>query len=266
MRQAIRALGWTPKIFWIVITVFMITCLYSALGLRMGIDSKGLEVSFHNRTTTVSLPFSFNNTGLYDISDMNITTRIEDYNGTLISASTTFVPLIPRGSNVEEVHNISISLDEIASENTTYLLFNSGNFSIEIFAGLVFARVFPFQISINASMPWGAPFNNFSIGEVSFDYLSRTVSVPLSFKNDSPYFDVSSNVYFDVYNYENVLVDSGVTTLYVKSGDSPEGALELSVGPSVDLLELKERGRIHFFFETSIFGFEKEIEWGDVSD
>ena len=224
------------------------------------------EVSFHNRTTTVSLPFSFNNTGLYDISDMNITTRIADYNGTLISTSTTFVPLIPRGSNVEEVHNISISLDEIASKNTTYLLFNSGNFSIEIFAGLVFARVFPFQISINASMPWGAPFSNFSIGEVSFDYVNRTVSVPLSFKNDSPYFDVSGNVHFDVYNYENVLVDSGATTLYVKSGDSYEGPLELSVGPSVDLLELKERGRIHFFFETSIFGFEKEIEWGDVSD
>ena len=270
MRQAIRALGWTPKIFWIVITVFMITCLYSAMGLMTArsIQFGEFEVSFHNRTTTVSLPFSFNNTGLYDISDMNITTRIADYNGTLISASTTFVPLIPRGSNVEEVHNISVSLDEIASKNTTYLLFNSGNFSIEIFAGLVFARVFPFQISINTSMPWGAPFSNFSIGEVSFDYVIRTVSVPLSFKNDSPYFDVSANIHFGIYNHENVLVHSGVITppLEVKSGDSHEDPLELSVGPSVDLLELKEKGRIHFFFETSIFGFEKEIKWGDVSD
>jgi hypothetical protein len=270
MRQAIRALGWASKIFWIVITVFMITCLYSAIGLMTsgGVHFDRPEASFSNETAMVSLPFSFNNTGLYDISDMNITTRIADYNGTLISTSTTFVPLIPHGSNVEEVHNVSISLGEIVSKNATYLLFDSGNFSIEIFAGLIFARTFPFQISTNASMPWGAPFSNFSIGEVSFDYVNRKVIVPLGFKNDSPYFDVSANIHFGIYNHENVLVHSDVITppLEVKSGDSHEDQLELSVGSSVDLLELTERGRIHFSFETSIFGFEKEIKWGDVSD
>ena len=265
MRQAIRALGWASKIFWIVITVFMITCLYSAIGLMTGggVHFDRAEASFSNETAMVSLPFSFNNTGLYDISDMNITTRIADYNGTLISTSTTFVPLIPHGSNVEEVHNISISLGEIVSKNTTYLLFDSGNFSIEIFAGLVFARMFPFQISTNASMPWGAPFSNFSLGEVFFDYANQKVIIPLSFKNDSPYFDVSGNIHFDIYNYENDLVDSGMTDLpLVESGGSYEEQLELPVDPST----LGERGRIHFLFETSIFSFEKEIKWGDVSD
>lgn len=259
MRQAIRALSWATKIFWIVIAVFMITCLYSAMGLMGGIQFGKLEVSSSNGTATVSLPFSFNNTGFYDISELNITTRIVGYNGTLISTSTTLVPLIPHGSIVEEVHNISISLDEIVSKNLTYLFFNSGNLSTEIFAGLRFAHIFPFQISINATMPWGAPLNNFSIGEISFDYINQKMIIPLSFKNDSP-FDVSGNVYFDIYNYENELVDSGMTTL-------DEDSLEFSVDPSVDLKELKERGgRIHFFFETSIFSFEKEIKWGDASD
>lgn len=267
MRQAIRALGWATKIFWIVIAVFMITCLYSAMSLMTSLMTGDIplgkpELSFSNGTATVSLPFSFNNTGLYDISDLNITTCIADYNGTLISASTTFVPLIPHGNNVEETHNISISLDNIVSKNLTYLFFNSGNFSIEIFAGLKFAHIFPFQMSINTTMPWGAPLNNFSIGEISFDYINRKIIIPLSFKNDSPYFDVSGNIHFDIYNYENELVDSGTTTLDVKSGESYEGPLELFVDPST----LEERGRIHFFFETSIFSFEKEIKWGDASD
>jgi len=261
MRQAIRALGWATKIFWIVIAVFMITCLYSAMSLMTGDIPLGKpELSFSNGTATVSLPFSFNNTGLYDISDLNITTCIADYNGTLISASTTFVPLIPHGNNVEETHNVSISLDNIVSKNLTYLFFNSGNFSIEIFAGLKFANIFPFQISINTTMPWGAPLNNFSIGEISFDYINRKIIIPLSVKNDSPYFDLSGNIHFDIYNYENELVDSGMTTLDVKPGESYEGPLELSVDPST----LEERGRIHFFFETSVFRFEKEIKWGDV--
>jgi len=261
MRQAIRALGWATKIFWIVIAVFMITCLYSAMSLMTGDIPFGKpEVSFSNGTATVSLPFSFNNTGLYDISDLNITTCIADYNGTLISASTTFVSLIPHGNNVEKMHNVSISLDNIVSKNLTYLFFNSGNFSIEIFAGLKFAHIFPFQMSINGTMPWGAPLNNFSIGEISFDYINQKIIIPLSFKNDSPYFDVSGNIHFDIYNYENEHVDSGTTTLDVESGESYEGPLELSVDPST----LEERGRIHFFFETSIFSFEKEIKWGDA--
>lgn len=265
MRQAIRALGWATKIFWIVIAVFMITCLYSAIYViqaNMGGNPFGEPaVSFSNGTATMSLPFAFNNTGFYDISDLNITTCIADYNRTLISAATTFVPLIPHGNNVEETHNISISLDNIVSRNLTYLFFNSGNFSIEIFAGLKFAHIFPFQISINTTMPWGAPLNNFSIGEISFDYINRKIVIPLSFNNDSPYFDVSGNIHFDIYNYENELVDSGTITLDVKSGASYEGPLELPVDP----LMLEERGRIHFFFETSIFGFEKEIKWGDSS-
>jgi len=129
------------KDFWAVIAIFMITCLYSAMSLMMNLMAGGIplgepEVSFSDGTATISLPFSINNTGLYDISDLNITTCIADYNRTLISTSTTIVPLIAHGSCIEEVHNISISLDKIVSKNTTYLLFNSGNFSIEIFAGL----------------------------------------------------------------------------------------------------------------------------------
>ena len=268
MRQAIRALSWATKIFWAVIAIFMITCLYSAMSLMMNLMAGGIplgepEVSFSDGTATISLPFSINNTGLYDISDLNITTCIADYNRTLISTSTTIVPLIAHGSCIEEVHNITISLDKIVSKNTTYLLFNSGNFSIEIFAGLKFAHIFPFQISVDAPMPWGAPFSNFSIGEVSFDYANQKVIIPLSFKNDSPYFDVSGNIHYDIYNNENDLVDSGMTPLDpVKSGGSHEKQLELPVDPST----LEERGRIHFLFETSIFSFEKEIRWGDTSD
>jgi len=260
MRQAIRALGWATKIFWIVIAVFMITCLYSAMGLMMGGIRFGEPgVSSSNGTATVSLPFSFNNTGFYDISELNVTTCIRDYNGTLISTSTTFVSLIPHGSNVEEAHNISISLDEFVSKNLTYLFFNNGNFSVEIFAGLKFAYIFPFQISINATMPWGAPLNNFSIGEISFDYEDQKATIPLSFKNDSP-FDVSGNLSFDIYNDRGELIGSGSVPegINVESDQRREYLLQAPV----DVLKLTKKGRILLFLETSIFSIEKEVEWG----
>ena len=271
MRQTIRAFGWATKIFWVVIAAFMITCLYSAMILAMNLmTGEGpfgqADITWSNGTTTLSLPFRLNNTGFYDISDLNITTHIADYNGTSLSTSTTFIPLIPHGSHIAKAHNISISLDEFSSRNLTHLLFNSGNFSVEIFAGLRFAHIFPFQISFDVPFPWGAPLNNFSIGEISFDYTGRNIIVPLGFKNESPYFDVSGSIHFYIYNHEDNLVDSGMTALDVESGESYAGPLELSVSPSLDLLELEEGGRIHFVFEVSIFDFEEEIVWGDDGD
>jgi len=277
MRQAIRALGWATKIFWIVIGVFMITCLYSAMNLiqaNMDLMMGGRlfgkpEVSLHNGTTTVSLSFPFNNTGFYDISELSVTTRITDYNGTLISLSSTPEPLtIAAGNSVMMRHNISMSLDDMISKNLTYLFFNfSFNetaFNVEGSARLKFAHIFPFQISINGTMPWGAPLNNFSIGEVTSDLINQKMIIPLSFENESPYFDVGGILNFSIYNYENEFVDSRTISLPLVR--SRKSCVDFPLELPVDFSKLKERGRIHFFFETSIFSFEKEIKWGDASD
>lgn len=273
MRQAIRALGWATKIFWIVITVFMITCMYSAMGLMMGgIQFGEPEVSSSNGTATVSLPFSFNNTGLYDISELSITTNVRDHFGTVISTSSTPEPLtIAAGISTTITHNISISIDDIISKNLTYLFFNfpfnETAFNVEVSVRLRFAHIFFFQMSTNVTnvpIPWGAPLNNFSLGEVSFYRNETKIVVPLSFENESPYFDIGGILNFSIYNYENEFVDSGTTSLpLVKSRRSCENfPLQLSV----DFSKLKERGKIHFVFETSILSFEKEMEWVMPSD
>ena len=36
MRYVVRALGWATKILWILIIVFSVTAVYSALNVRMG--------------------------------------------------------------------------------------------------------------------------------------------------------------------------------------------------------------------------------------
>lgn len=270
MRQATRALGWATTAFWIVIAVFMVTCLYSAIQViqaNMGGSPFGVpDVSSFNGTATVSLPFSFNNTGFYDISELNVTSRITEYTGVLISASRMNVSLIAAGSHIEETHNMSISLDQIVSKNLTHLLFGSGNFSVEFVVGLKFAHIFPFQVSVDTAMPWGAPFSNLSIGDVTFDYVNQKATIPLSFENDSPYFDIVGNVNGRIYNHENVLVGSGTTALDAKSNEHYEDTLDLQVNPSTDLLELAERGRIVFRFETAVFSFEEETSWGDTPD
>lgn len=113
MRQVIRALGWATSILWTVIILFSVTALYSVMNLGIGLGEAQILPS--SEGVVFSLPFHIDNNGYYDISELNITTSITDCNGTLITLSETFVPLVSRGSSVETAHNVSISLKDIMS-------------------------------------------------------------------------------------------------------------------------------------------------------
>lgn len=251
MRYAVRALGWATKILWISIIVFSATSVYSALNVRIGFGES--QVFLSDGTVIISIPLFINNTGLYDLSELNITADVMDYNESLLSTSTTFMPLIPRGSNVETTHNITISLDDITSKAQTYL-FNDTKFNVDMSAKLNFAHAIPFQVSTNMTMPWGAPLYNFSIGQISYDFYNLThqrIIVPLSFENHSPYFSVDGTIQVELYNSRGEVVGSETLSLDVPSHSRYEGQVELIV----DASKLTESGEVHFFFETSGFSF-----------
>ncbi len=270
MRQATRALGWATTILWIAVAVFMGTCLYSAMEVveaNMGSTLLGVPAfSSSNGAATVSIPFYLSNTGFYDISDLNISTRITESTGKEVSSAQTQVALIAAGDHIEDTHNISIGLAQILSENLTYLLFNSGNFSVEFLVGLRFAYIFPFQLSVDTIMPWGAPFSNLSIGEPIFDLDNRNVTIPYSFRNDSPYFDILGTVRGSIYDRERILVGSGLTVLDAGSNEPFAGTLGIQISPTADLPGLVAMGRIRLRFETAGFSFDEEISWGGTPD
>lgn len=251
MRYAVRALGWATKILWILIIVFSATSVYSAINVRMNFGEP--QVSVSNGFLVVSIPLFINNTGFYDLSELNITANVMDHNGSLVATSSTFVPLILRDSNVKTTHNVSMSLDDIISKAQIYL-FNDTIFNVNASMKLIFAHAIPFQVSMNTTIPWGAPFYNFSIGEISYVYHNLThqgVIIPLSFENHSPYFGVDGTMRVELFNSRGESVGSETLSMDVPPHSGYNGQVELVA----DASKLTPSGELCFFFETSLFSF-----------
>jgi hypothetical protein len=255
MRYVVRALGWATKIIWILMIFFAATSVYSALKVRMGFGQPQAFPS--SGCMIISVPLFVNNTGLYDLSELNMTVTVKDCNKSLISTSTTFVPSIPRGSSIDTAHNVSISLDNITSKMQNYL-FNDSVFNLDLSLKLNFARTIPFQVSTNMTMPWGAPLYNFSIGQISYNFLNLThqeAIIPISFENHSPYFDVDGTMLVEIHNDNATANDSGellgfsTLNLNVPSHSGYDGKVETIV----DVSKVTGSGEVHFYFETSAF-------------
>jgi len=249
MRYVVRALGWATKILWIFIVFFAATSVYSALNVRMGFGQPQISVS--SGFVLISVPLFVNNTGFYDLSELNMTADVTDFNGSLLSSSSTFVALIPRNSSVDTAHNISINLDDATSQLQFYL-FNDTIFNMNLSLKVKFARTVPFQASMNTTIPWGAPLYNFSIGQISYNYLNFThqeVLIPISFENHSPYFGVDGFMRVEIYNDNDELLGFGASGLNVPSHSSYDG----QVGMVVEVSKITGRGEVHFYFETSAF-------------
>jgi len=257
MKPAIRALGIAIIIIWIFLIAFSVTALYSVMNLGIGFG----EAQFFPSSTGVmlSLPFFINNSGYYDISELNVTTRITDSNGTLLTVSETFVPLVSTGSNIEAAHNISIELSDVMER--IELIFNDSFFVFDTFVALNFARFVPVQLSMNMTVPWGAPFNNVSVGEISvlpFNSTHVRVVVPLSFENNS-YFDITGTMQLEIYNDVDELVTSGETSLDVRSQSPYDGQVDMD---PTEASKLTDSGRVHFIFETPMFTVEQWMPYG----
>ncbi|NIR87554.1 hypothetical protein GWO13_08375 [Candidatus Bathyarchaeota archaeon] len=259
MKPAIRALTTATTIIWILLIAFSVTALYSVMNLDIGFE----EAQFSPSSTgaVLSLPFFINNGGYYDISDLNITTRIADSNGTPLTLSETFVPVVSTGSVVEAAHNISIELSDVMKH--IELIFNDSFFMFDTFVTLNFAHIVPVQVSMNMTVPWGAPFSNVSAGEISvlsFNSTHVRVVVPLSFENHS-FFNITGTMQLEIYNDVDEFVTYGETNLDVQPQSTYNEQIDMYLSLE-DASKLTETGRLHLIFETPMFTVEQWIPYG----
>jgi len=256
MKIAIRMLSIAAVILWIVILLFSVTAVYSVMNL--GIDVGEVEMLPSSNGISFSLPFSITNNGYYELADLNLTTCVTDQNGTVFDITETLVPSIPRGSNVNATHTISVDLDSILSMNHVSLLLNDSSFNVEIFAGLNFARAVPVQLSTNATIPWGAPFAYFSIGTASVSSHNGTHvegTIPVSFENHAV-IDITGTLRAEVYDDSNEHIASGRADINAPSQQSYADRL-LVYASQEDSSKLTGSGRMHVIFETPVF----VVEW-----
>lgn len=261
MRPAIKALGIATTVIWILIVAFLVTGLLSVMSMDGGFGNPEFFLTSEN--VVLSLPFFIENGGYYDLSELNVTARITDHQGTLLAISQTFLPLVASGSKVESAHNISMEINDTTLTEYAEFLFNDSRFDVEAFFAVNFAYIVPVQLSTNMTVPWGAPLYNLSVGEISvlpYNITHVEATIQVGFENHS-FFNIAGIMRFEVYNDEDELVTSGETSLDVRSHSTYDEQIRMyfSFG---DLSRLTESGRVHLTFETPTFLAERWIPYG----
>lgn len=252
MKHAVRALGWATKAFWVLIIAFTGTAIYSALNLRI---SRGQPQVFSssNGPLVLSLPLLINNTGYYDLSELNATVYLMDDNNSFVSASSTFVPLVPRDSVFSTATNISLDMNDFIQGAPSYL-FNDTVFNVDTSLSLRYAYAFAFGFSQNTTIDWGAPLYDFSPGHISYQPHNSThqmATIPLSFENHSTFFSVTGTVCVEMYNEMNDFTGSGALIVDVAPHSTYENHIEVFVESST----LTGSGMLCYYFDTSMFSF-----------
>jgi len=245
MKQAIRALSLAAKILWVIVIIFSVTAVYSAANLRISFGEP--ETYLSEDSLTWSTPFFINNTGFYEIANLNITTHIKDLYDKTVSTSTTIVPTIPPSRSIQETHNITLNLKNLIGE-LSYLAFNDSVFNIHTFVALRFANVIPIQVLTNTTIPWGAPLYNFTIGEITLNHAEMRLTIPLSFENHA-FFGFNGTIYIEAYNSENEQISATDVIIEVLPGSGFEDLVEMNV----DVRKLTSEGHLRISLETSIF-------------
>lgn len=258
MKIAIRMLGIATIILWLVILFFSVTAVYSVMNL--GVNLGEVQMLPSSKGITFSLPFSIDNNGYYEIADLNLTTRVTDTNETLIDLTETFIQSIPRDTTINATHTIPIDLDSILSLDYLPLLFEDSEFNVEIFVGLNFARAVPVQLSTNATIPWGAPLADFSVGSISVSPINSThaeASMPLSFENHA-ILDLTGTLKLELCNDSQKLITSGETVITAPSQQRYSDRIVMYTSLQ-DASKVTSSGKVHVIFETPMF----TVDWWD---
>jgi hypothetical protein len=256
MKIATSMLTVATILLWVVILFFSVTAVYSVMNVGVNIGEAQMLPTING--IKFSLPFSINNNGYYEIADLNLTTRVTDPDGKFLDLTETLVDSIPQGETVNASHTIEVDLDDILSMDHLTLMLNDSNFTIEIFAGLNFARAVPVQLSTNVSLPWGAPFADFSVGDLSISQHNSShveAAIPVSFENHA-IVDITGTLKMEAYSNSDQRIASGVTAISVVSNQNFGDSI-LLYARAQDESKLADGGKLHILFETYLF----TVDW-----
>lgn len=253
MKQVIRALSWATRILWVIAIVFPITVLHSGfmLSLHGGVDLGEPQVHTLNGEIVLSIPLSINNKGYYDIRDLRFTGLIKDWEGEVVLNSTTFVPLIDKGEYVNETLRVPISLSEIFSGNRTYLLLQDGQLEALVDVTVTYARAITLQLSVNSSIPWGAPLYQLSLESPhpSFNGTHYFLETSLYFENHSP-MSLTGLMHIEAYNARGEILGTTTTRVDAASESMFRQPIQIVLE---DPSKLTEKGYIHIYIEYPPF-------------
>jgi len=207
------------------------------------IGFKEPTVSFSNGTFSLSAPFYINNTGYYDLSDINVTILIGRNNTTLAAFSSPLLN-VPAGTTLNSSYDLSFDIEKIVSKSTE-LLTDDTTLNLSISTFFEIAYVMSLGVSTNMTTSWGAPFYNLTVSEVSWNFSTQEFTVVLSFENHAC-FTVNGTILLEMCNSRSELIGLIETCLDVPSDSLFHDVLKLTV----DRSKMTDNGIIHIYFEN----------------
>lgn len=252
MQMAIRALGWATKLLWIILIAIVITIAYSATQINIAFGEATTTVT--EQTVTISMPINIHNAGLYDINQLNITTRISDQNGNSLVSDSTLTQVISKGTDTTTMHTVTLNITKMLTEQNN-LLFNDTTLTAFQYVAFNYANAIPLSVHANYTMQWGAPLSNLVISNPSYQPYNTThsiISVQISFENHNQYIPVTGITRIEIYNARNILKGTGTTNIDTQPYTSCSTQVDVLVS---NFRTLPPKGEIHVFFETSTFNY-----------
>jgi len=251
MDFSIRIIGVASTVFWILLAAFFASAVYSVKDLHLSLGEPQLILTA-NSSVIISIPINIENGGYYNLGDFNLTTTVADLNGTKITEGSTFIPTIKRGCELITLHNLTFSTD-VLLEKGIYYLFNDSSFTVTALVSVKLAEVIPVKALSNFSVPWGAPFYNFQLGQPIYKPINQThveVVVPISFENHAPV-EINGEIVIFMYNGEGTLAGQGVSSIKAPQGTLYTGEFMLYVQVS----EIAQKGFFEVYFSTQLLSY-----------
>jgi hypothetical protein len=251
MEQAVRALSWAIRLFWIMLIIFSVTAAHSLIMLLDNVEILEPKFSISNGDAIVTLPCFINNTGYYSMSDFNITTYIIYEDKDVLCKSTSYEELIPKRSALYRAHNMTINLNQTII-NHSNLLFNDTHLNMQTLVHLKFARVIPFQIAFNQTTEWGAPLYNFTVHQILYNETTTNITLFFSYENHA-FMDLKGTIQVQLYNDSDNQIGIGETNVNTPPHSYCQESMEFrSTANPVT-------GKMHFYFQTETFSFGPKV-------
>jgi hypothetical protein len=254
MNVPIRVLGIATVILWVFLVAFIVVAAYSFKDLNLGAGDPQFSTSPDGKLT-FSMPINIDNKGVCSLKDLQINTKFSDAEGSEISSSSTFVPVILHGQNTTVIHNASLSIKELLDKEE--YLFEDKNLAASITAGLTFAELLPVEITANLTYPWGAPFYGFTLGQPSYHPVNSThgsISVPANFENHAA-FNITGEMRTELCGSDESVLSEAQTTFDVPPQSVYDGEFRFIIPLDPASTTTFRDSHFNVYFSTSLFEY-----------
>jgi len=133
-------------------------------------ESEDVEWSIDDGFVYVSAPYSIDNGGFYDVSDLQISYEVTNYTSALVHSDTITIGTIPAGAVTSDTIEFSFPLSDFHDASVVWLIFNDDflNFALEVSCYYTMKLVH-FYAEYSVSVPWDALIQDIGVDEIWTD-------------------------------------------------------------------------------------------------